>query len=158
MVQVYNLLAAMNIEDMYPTPIFNYPIDLTDGSVKQFNPADYHIYPIRPSAAVDACLWIFLVVPITIFTVYIYEPLWLRVFRLDQWGRFRSWMSSKDDEQGSHAIIEVATDHSIVEDFEPSAFNEVNHKTAIKDIARRSIGKSEMSSKSLKGRESAKSG
>ena len=30
--------------------------------------------------AVDACLWIFLVVPISFFTIYIfYEPVWLRV-------------------------------------------------------------------------------
>ena len=97
---VYNLIAVMNIESMYPDRT-TMMMSLFSSSDMSFNwhhfiPADYHRYPIQPSAAVDVCLWVFLVVPITFFTLYIYEPVWLRVFRRDRWGRFRSWLSGKD--------------------------------------------------------------
>ena len=57
---------------------------------------DYHYYAVTSSTAVDVLCWVFLVVPITFFTIYIYEPSRLRVWRLDQWARFRAWMNRKE--------------------------------------------------------------
>ena len=62
-----------------------------DGTNSTYEGLDYHLYLMNNiTPVVNICLWIFLVVPITIFTIYIYEPRWLRVFRLEQWSRFRN--------------------------------------------------------------------
>ena len=71
---------------------------------------DYHLYIIdNTNPVIDICLWIFLVVPITIFTIYIYEPRWLRDFRLEQWSRFRNWWHSRSQSKLSFTGDRSAT-------------------------------------------------
>ena len=56
----------------------------------------YEFWEINESTVVDIICWVFLVFPIFFFTLYIYEPRWLRVLRLKQWAKFRGRAEDAD--------------------------------------------------------------
>ena len=58
---------------------------------------EYATLSVEASATVDALCWIFLILPITIFTAYIYEPRWCRTWRLKLWHKFKAWIRPADD-------------------------------------------------------------
>ena len=52
-------------------------------------------YPVQPSATVDVLLWFFLVLPIVFFTLYLYEPRFMREFRAKWWAEFRQRLRNR---------------------------------------------------------------
>ena len=56
----------------------------------------YEFWEINESTVVDIICWVFIVFPIFFFTLYIYEPRWLRVWRLKQWAKFRGRAQDAD--------------------------------------------------------------